>query len=108
MYVPAIPFYIALYYGFKLLHQIDTNKVFSEYSVKALTYIKYCGFIISGLYAVGMPYIFHVAQRDDAPGVVLIGFIFTFAPLIVATAAGIFQKLLQRVIDIKSENELTV
>lgn len=55
-----------------------------------------------------MPYIFSVAQRDDAPGVALLGFIFIGASLAVATAAAVFQKLLNNVIDIKSENELTV
>lgn len=108
MYVPTIPFFIALYQGFKLLGYVDKNKVFSDKSVKALKYIKYCAFMVSGLYALGMPYIFYVADKDDAPGVVLIGFIFIFAPLVVATAAAVFQRLLQNVIDIKSENELTV
>lgn len=108
MYVPAIPFFIGLYQGFTLLHFIDQNKVFSEASVKALRAIKYCGFTICALYAAGMPYIFSVAQKDDAPGVALLGFIFIFGSLVVGTAAAVFQNQLQKVIDIKSENELTV
>ena len=108
MYVPAIPFFIALYQTMKLLNYIDRNKVFSEASIKALKYIKYCAFTVSALYACGMPYIFYIAQKDDAPGVALIGFIFIFASLVVATAATVFQTLLQNVVDIKSENELTV
>ena len=56
----------------------------------------------------GFPYIFRAADLEDAPGVVLIGLIFTFAPLIIATFASIFQKMLQNAIDIKSENDLTV
>jgi hypothetical protein len=108
MYIPAIPFFIGLYQGLKLLRFIDNNQVFSEASVKALRYIKYCAFTVSAMYAAGMPYIFTVAQKDDAPGVVLIGFIFIFAPLVVATAAAVFQNQLQKVVDIKAENELTV
>jgi hypothetical protein len=108
MYIPAIPFFIGLYQGLKLLRFIDNNQVFSEASVKALRYIKYCAFTVSAIYAAGMPYIFTVAQKDDAPGVVLIGFIFIFAPLVVATAAAVFQNQLQKVVDIKAENELTV
>ncbi|MDQ3076912.1 MAG: DUF2975 domain-containing protein [bacterium] len=108
MYIAAIPFFIALYQSLKLLSYIDKNNAFSELAVRALKYIKYCAITISGLYAVGMPYIFHVAQLDDAPGVVAIGFVIIFASLVIATFAAVLQKLLQNVIDIKSENELTV
>lgn len=108
MYLPAIPFFIALYQGLKLLQFIDKNKVFSLDSVKALKIIKYCGFAISILYALGMPYIFYVADKDDAPGAAALGFMLVFAPLVIATAAVVFQRLLQNVLDIKSENELTV
>jgi MFS family permease len=108
MYVPALPFFLALFYAFKLLSYIDSGKVFSELSVSALRIIKYCAIVICGVYIVGIPYIFQVAQRDDAPGVALIGFIFIFGSLVVATAAAIFQKLVQNVVEIKSENDLTV
>lgn len=108
MYVPAIPFFFALYQTLKLLDYIDKNKAFSELSVKALKHIKYCGFTISALYAAGMPYIFSVADKDDAPGVVLIGLVFTFAPLVVAIFAAVLQKLLHSAIEIQSENDLTV
>lgn len=108
MYVPAIPFFIALFQTLKLLKNIDNNQAFSQSSVKALKNIKYCGIAISLMYAAGMPYIFHAADRDDAPGVVLIGLVIIFASFVVGTAAGVFQKLVQTAVDIKSENDLTV
>jgi len=108
MYIPAIPFFIALYQGIKLLDFIDKGKVFSEVSVRTLKIVKYCAIAICLLYTAGMPYIFYVAEMDDAPGVAAIGFLFIIASLIIATASAIFQKLLQNVLDIKSENDLTV
>lgn len=108
MLVAAIPFFMGLYQSLKLLSYIDNNKAFSHFSIKALNTIKQCGIIIGTLYGVGMPYIFIVAERDDAPGVVLLGLIFTFSPFAVAVLAVILQKLLQNAIDLKSENELTV
>ena len=108
MYVPAIPFFIALYQSLKLLGLIDKNKAFSEHAVEAIKKIKYCALVISGLYAAGMPYIFYVADKDDAPGVVAIGLVIIFASVVIAIFAALLQKLLQNVIDIKSENELTV
>ena len=108
MYVTAIPFFIALYQTMKLLKSIDKNTAFSDSSVTALKYIKYCGIAISAFYALGMPYIVYAADRDDAPGVVAIGLVIIFASFVVSVFAGVLQKLLQNVIAIKSENDLTV
>jgi hypothetical protein len=108
MYVSAIPFFIALYQAFKLLSYIDKNKAFSEISVKALKNIKYCAITISGLYVVGMPFFYILAELDDAPGVILIGMLFIFASMVIAVFAAVLQRLLQEAIDIKSENDLTI
>jgi hypothetical protein len=108
MYVPAIPFFIALYQGFKLLGYIDKSKAFSKASITSLQIIKYCGIAICIPYAIGLPYIFITAQKDDAPGVVLLGLIFTFAPIAVAIMAAVLQNVFSNAIEIKSENDLTV
>ena len=108
MYVPAIPFFIALYQAYKLLNLIDGNNAFSQMSVKALKNIKYCGIAISLLYAAGMPLIFRVADKDDAPGAVLIGLVIVFASIVVAVFAAVLEKLIQSGLDIKQENDLTV
>jgi hypothetical protein len=108
MYLPAIPFFIGLYQALKLLHLIDKGEAFSLAAVGALKYIKYCAAIIGALYAAGTPYIFTLADRDDAPGVALLGLIFTFAPFIAAVFAAVLQQQLKKAIDIKSENDLTV
>ena len=108
MYIPAIPFIFALYQAYKLLNNIDTNQAFSELSVKALKNIKYCAIIIGVMYTAGMPYIFSVADKDDAPGVAAIGFIIISASFVIAVFAAVLQKLIQSGIEIKSENDLTV
>lgn len=108
MYVPAIPFFIGLGQSMKLLNAIDANTAFSESSVRSLKSIKLCAFAISAFYTAGMPYIFYVADRDDAPGLAAIGFVIIFASFVVATAAAVFQKLFQNALEIQSENDLTV
>jgi hypothetical protein len=108
MLAASIPFFIGVFHTMKLLNQIDKNQAFSQLSIKSLEIIKYCGIVISALYGFGMPYIFIVAQRDDAPGVVLLGLIFTLTPMIMAVFATILQKVLQNALDLKSENELTI
>lgn len=108
LYATAIPFYFALYQAFKLLSFIDRNIAFSEFSVRALMKIKYSAIVYSGLYVLGMPLFYMVGERDDAPGVILIGMLLVFAPLVVAVFAAVLQMLLQDAIEIKSENDLTV
>ncbi|ARU63815.1 hypothetical protein CBW65_06490 [Tumebacillus avium] len=108
VYITAIVFFGALYQAFKLLTYIDKNKAFSELSVKALQNIKRCALTIGGLYVVCMPFLFPMAQADDAPGLVGIPLVITFASIAVAVVAAVLQKLLKHAIDIKSENDLTV
>ncbi|HEY1074309.1 MAG TPA: DUF2975 domain-containing protein [Patescibacteria group bacterium] len=108
MYVTAIPFFIALHQAMKLLGSIDTHAAFSNASVQILKNIRNCALTISALYAVGLPYIYTVADKDDAPGVMAVGLIIVFASFVIATFAGVLQKLLKNALEIKSENDLTV
>ncbi|MES2436553.1 MAG: DUF2975 domain-containing protein [Patescibacteria group bacterium] len=108
LYLSAIPFFIALYQGLKLLTYIDKNTAFSQESVNALKTIKYCAGSMTLCYVFIMPLAFFIADGDDAPGLILFAMTFVCSPLIIATFAGVLQKLLQNVVDIKKENELTV
>lgn len=108
MYVSAVPFFFALYQALRLLDYIDRNQAFSQRAVDALKRIKHGAFTISALYALGMPYIFYLADKDDAPGVAAVGFVIVGASFVIATAAAVFQRLFQNAVHIKSENDLTV
>ncbi|MBT2640446.1 DUF2975 domain-containing protein [Bacillus sp. ISL-39] len=108
MYVSAVPFYFALYQSFNLLTYIDRNQAFSDLSVLALKKIKNSAIIISGLYVVALPFVYVLAEVDDAPGLILIGMGMIFAPLVVAVFAAVLQRLLQEAIEIKEENDLIV
>jgi MFS superfamily sulfate permease-like transporter len=108
VYATAISFFFALYQALKLLSYIDKNKAFSELSVNALKNIKYCAITISIIYAGLIPFLLPIADADDAPGLVGFPCIIIFASFVIAVFAAVLQKLLKEVIDIKSENDLTV
>ena len=108
MYVSVLPYFTALVQAFKLLGLIDKNQAFSESAVKALKIIKYCAMTYSGLYVIIFPFVFLLAERDDAPGAIFIGMVPIFASMVIAVFAAVLQRLLQEAIDIKSENDLTV
>jgi hypothetical protein len=108
LYVPAVPFFFALYQTLKLLGCIDRNQAFSESSVGTLKYIKYSAIAISALFAAAMPYVYVVANKDNAPEVIVLGLVVVFASLVIAVFAAVLQKLLRNAMDIKAENDLTV
>lgn len=108
VYATAIIFFSALYEALKLLGYIDKNKAFSELSVNALKRIKFSAITICIIYAVLIPFVFPIADADDAPGLMGFPIIFIFASSVVAVFAAVLQKLLKEAIDIKSENDLTV
>ena len=109
IYTASITFFTALYQAFKLLRFISQNKVFTSDAVLTLKKIKYCGILLSILILFAGLYIkiFH-SKEDDPAGFLAICIVTTFSSFVVATAAAIFQKLLQNAVDIKTENDLTV
>lgn len=104
----AVPFFVALFQTLRLLNLVDRNKAFSTSSVTALGRIKYCAIAFGGLYAICLPLFYIMAQVEDAPGLMVIGLVMTFAPMVIAVFAAVLQRLLRSAIAIKSENELTV
>jgi len=109
-YIGSVPFFVALFQAFKLLGYIGQNKVFSQAAVNTLKTIKYCAFITAGAIVAAGAYlrIAALSGNDDPAGAVMLGIIATFAAIVIGTAAAVFEKTLQSVVDIKSENDLTV
>jgi Protein of unknown function (DUF2975) len=106
-YIGSIPFFVALYQAFKLLGYIRRNEIFSPPSVRALRTIKYCALAIIGFVAVSV--IFMISgDRDDRPAGIFMRILITFPSIVIATAAAVFERILQNAVEIKSENDLTV
>ena len=108
IYIGSIPFFVGLYQAFKLLNFIDANKAFSQKAVNTLKTMKFASLSLIGFIAFALFYIRFFAGGDDPAGPTMLGICVSFAFGVIATAAGIFQKLLQNAVDIKSEHDLTV
>jgi len=108
-YAASIVFFVALYKAFKLLGYIGQNNVFSSSSVKTLKSIKYCAIVLSIFIVSAGLYIrlFH-NKEDDPAGFLALCILTTFVSIVVATAAAIFEKILQNALDMKRENDLTI
>ncbi len=108
-YAASIAFFVGLYKAFKLLGYIGQDKVFSSNSVRTLKSIKYCAIALSILIVTAGLYIrLYHNKEDDPAGFLAICIVTTFVFIVVATAAAIFEKILQNAINMKSENDLTI
>jgi Protein of unknown function (DUF2975) len=108
-YLASIPFFVALYQAFKVLGYVRQNKTFSQATVKALRTIKYCAIAIIGFVAVSVIFMYPMfGDKDDRPAGVFMRILITFPSIVIATAAAMFERILQNAVDIKSENDLTV
>lgn len=107
-YIASIPFFIGLYQAIKLLNFIDANKAFSQGAVNTLKNMKFASLSLIAFIAIALLYIRFAAGGDDPAGPTMLGIVMSLVFGVIATAAGVFQKLLQKAVDIKSENDLTV
>ena len=106
-YIASLPFFVALYQVFKVLGYVRQNKTFSPATVKALRTIKYCAIAIIGFVAVSVIFMFG-GDKDDRPAGLFMRILITFASIVIATAALMFEQILQDAVNIKSEKDLTV
>lgn len=107
-YIVSIPFFFGLYQAFKLLNLIDANNAFSQDAVNTLRNMKFSSLTLGGFIILAVIYIRFFLHGDDPAGPTMFGILTTFAAAVIATAAAVFQELLQNAVDIKSENDLTV
>lgn len=107
VYIGSIPFFVALYQVFKVLGYAGHNNIFSPAAVNALRTIKYCAIAIIGFVAVSV-FFFLFSDPDDRPAGVFMRILITFPSIVVATAAAMFERILQNAVEIKTENDLTV
>lgn len=108
IYIGSIPFFVGLSQAIKLLGYIDANKAFTQEAVNILKNMKLSALSLIGFILLALIFIRFAAAGDDPAGPTAIGLVVIFASGVIATAAGVFQKLLQNAVDIKSENDLTV
>ncbi len=96
-YIASIPFFVELHQAFKVLGYAGQNKAFSPEAARALRTIKYCAISIIGFVAVGEIFIMF-GNSDDRAGGVFIGILITFGSIVIATAAAMFERIVQNAI----------
>lgn len=106
MYVTVLPFTYALYQALKLLKSIEQERVFTNTALQSLKEIIYCASSIIAFYIIG--FIFLTVQGAMHPGIGLMALVIMFASFIIALFAAVLRELLRKMVEIKTENDLTV
>jgi Protein of unknown function (DUF2975) len=107
-YLASISFFAGLYQAIKVLGYAGQNRIFSQEAVNALRTIKYCALAMIAFVAVSVIFMPLSAPNDDGPQGVVMRIVIAFGSIVVATAAAMFERILQNAVDMKSENDLTV
>ena len=98
-YIASIPFFVALYQGFKVLGYAGQNQLFSQTAVKALRTIKRCAIAMIGFVAGGVVFILMFGDGEDRPAGIFMSLLVTLAAGIIAAMAAIFGRKVQRVLN---------
>lgn len=108
-YAASAAFFIGLYKAYRLLGNIGSNQVFSPGSVRLLKSIKYCASILGiSIVAAGVFIILFHPKGEDIAGFIALCILTTAVCAIIATAAAVFERILQNALELKSENDLTI
>jgi hypothetical protein len=107
VYLGSVPFFVAVFHAIKVLGYIGRNQELSASTVRSVRIIKYCALAIVA-FIVGAELYILSSQSDDAAGAVMLGAIIAFVAIVVAAAMSVFERALQKAVDLKSEHDLTV
>ena len=103
IYLAFVPFFVGLYQTFKIVGYVRRNEIFSPRSVRALRIIKYCALTTTILILGAEVYLFiFIRGKDDIAGGVAMGVFIIFVSAIIATAAAVFGRNLQNVVEVKN------
>lgn len=108
LYLTALLYFYALFNASNILTRIDKKDVFSNISLNSLTKIKNCAIGISALYVIALPFLYPIAEVDDAPGLLGFPLLIIFASIVISVFSAVLEKLLAEAIKLKNENDLTV
>lgn len=108
LYLSVVPFLYGLMQTYFVLNYIEKDAVFSVEAAGLVKRIKYSALTFSGIFLVILPFVFMLAEIDDAPGLIIIGALPVFASFVLATFVAVLQELLEKAIELKEENKWTI
>jgi hypothetical protein len=107
VYVGSIPFFVTLCHTFRLLGHVGSgDRRLSWHSLRAAQLIRSWVRVTLGFVAVGVAIL--MITGDERPVALFLGLVPTMPLLTIAWSAASFERLLQRRIDLQTDDDLTV
>lgn len=97
--IASFLYFFTLYHSLVLLNLINQKMYYTESCAKSYNRIKYSSLILSAQFAFALPFLFYIAQVDDAPGLAAIGLIITLASVVISLFASVLEKLVKDAVD---------
>jgi len=108
-YFASIAFYFSLVEVLKILKYIGQEQLFSTASIKSIKKIKFSAFSLCFFTLLVALYIRFFNHSDDDPaGFIALCIIMILFFIAVGIAAGLIEKSLQKALQMKTENDLTI
>ena len=97
IYLAFVPFFVGLYQAFNILGYARRGEIFLQHSVRAVRIIKYCA-LTTAIFILGAVAYLSIFMRgkDDIAGGVMMGAFIILVSAIIATAAAVFERVLQK------------
>lgn len=92
----------------KMLRYIKKSEAFSMKTLKVVSAIKKTILLISIVFLGILPFFYTVADRQDAPGILVIGFALVLLPFTAFIFSQIVEELFKNAAELKTDNELTI
>ncbi|MBM7558411.1 DUF2975 domain-containing protein [Marinitoga litoralis] len=83
IYLSIIPFLYSNIQVIKIINNISKNILFSEDTIKSLNKIKKSSFVFCVIYIFLFPIFYYLGEIDDAPGMILLGFIIILSSIFI-------------------------
>ncbi|QWC00507.1 DUF2975 domain-containing protein [Mycoplasmatota bacterium] len=96
IYIIAFPYIFALIETFKILLNIQKEKYFSKSTEKSLKNICGLAYLIAFILFLDLPFIYRIANMDDAPGLIVIGLFFMMFTLSIGVFAGLLKRIVTK------------
>lgn len=103
IYISSLAFFFGLYQIFKLLNLIDNKKAFSQEAINTLKNIKFSFLSLIVFIVLALVYIRFFLNGDDPAGPTMLGILILGAFAVIATTADVFQKLCQKIINLRTK-----
>ena len=101
IYLIAVPFIYSLFLSFKILTEIEKTNFFSLTVIDHLKNIKWSSLIISLIFLIDLPFVYLIADFDDAPGLIFFNAFFVGMALV----SFFFAELLKNIVSNQIENK---